>query len=229
MSQTQALWWASESFWRKTAIWVTAGSFVVLIFLTFDTVKQITAGTKRVPAYANALNHRIDYVFDAKRNFQVPVIGVEEPLFGKVLTEEEAEALVSHGKLTTQAKNCMGCHTLLGNGAYYAPDLTKAWLDPAWGSKETREQTMVDFLMNPQDRLHNALGRKMPNLKITEAEARATVAFLKWMSSIDTNGFPTNFTPIDQTDAPAPAASAPVAEPAAPAADPAADAAPAQQ
>ena len=26
------------------AIWVTAGSFVVLIFLTFDTVKQITAG-----------------------------------------------------------------------------------------------------------------------------------------------------------------------------------------
>lgn len=229
MSQTQALWWASESFWRKTAIWVTAGSFVVLIFLTFDTVKQITAGTKRVPAYANALNHRIDYVFDAKRNFQVPVIGVEEPLFGKVLTEEEAEALVSHGKLTTQAKNCMGCHTLLGNGAYYAPDLTKAWLDPAWGSKETREQTMVDFLMNPQDRLHNALGRKMPNLGITEAEARATVAFLKWMSSIDTNGFPTNFTPIDQTDAPAPAASAPVAEPAAPAADPAADAAPAQQ
>ncbi len=27
----------------------------------------------------------------------------------------------------------MNCHTLLGNGAYYAPDLTKAWLDPAWG------------------------------------------------------------------------------------------------
>ena len=36
---------------------------------------------------------------------------------GKKLTEEEAEALVSHGKLTVQAKNCMNCHTLLGNGA----------------------------------------------------------------------------------------------------------------
>ncbi len=225
MSQTQALWWASESFWRKTAIWVTAGSFVVLIFLTFDTVKQITAGSKRVPAYANALNHRIDYVFDAKRNFQVPVIGPEEPLFGKMLNEAEAEALVSHGKLTTQAKNCMDCHTLLGNGAYFAPDLTKSWLDPAWGSKEVREQTMVEFLMNPTDKLHNASGRRMPNLKITEEEARATVAFLKWMSSIDTNGFPTNFKPIDQADA----APAPVAEPAAPEAAPAADAAPAQQ
>jgi nitric oxide reductase subunit C len=220
MSQAQALWWASESFWRKTAIWVTAGSFVVLIFLTFDTVKQITAGGKRVPAYS-VINNRIDYVFDAKRNFQVPVIGPEEPLFGKRLSEEEAAALVSKGKLTTQAKNCINCHTLLGNGSYYAPDLTKAWLDPAWGSKEVREQQMVDFLMNPQDRLHNALGRRMPNLGISEAEARATVAFLKWMASIDTNGFPANFKPIDQSDP----AAAPA--PAAPAVDPAA--APAQQ
>jgi nitric oxide reductase subunit C len=173
------------------------------------------------------INNRIDYVFDEKRNFQVPVIGPEEPLFGKKLSEEEAEALVSKGKLTTQAKNCMNCHTLLGNGSYYAPDLTKSWLDPAWGSKETREQSMVSFLMNPQDQLHNALGRKMPNLGITEEEARATVAFLKWMSSIDTNGFPANFKPIDQADAP-PAVEAAPAAASVPAADPAA-AAPVQQ
>ena len=194
---SQAPWWASESFWRKTAIWVTAGSFVVLIFLTFDTMSQITAGTKRVPAYS-VINQRIDYVFNKQRNFQVPVIGVEEPLFGKKLTEQEAESMVSHGKLTTQAKNCMNCHTLLGNGAYYAPDLTKSWLDPMWGSPAVREQLMVEFLMNPQDRLHNITGRRMPNLGITEDEARATVAFLKWMSSIDTNGFPYNFKPIKQ-------------------------------
>ena len=224
MSQTQELWWASESFWRKTAIWVTAGSFVVLIFLTFDTVKQITAGGKRVPAYS-VINNRISYEFDEKRNFQVPVIGAEEPLFGKKLTEEEAEAMVSHGKLTTQAKNCMNCHTLLGNGAYYAPDLTKAWLDPSWGSKEAREQSMVEFLMDPTDKLHNASGRRMPNLGLTEPEARATVAFLKWMSSIDTNGFPYNFTPLDHADA-APVAPAAAPEPAA---EPAAAAAPAQQ
>jgi len=218
----QEIWWASPSFWRKSAIWVTGLSFVILIFLTFDTVKQITAGSPRVPAYS-VINKRIDYVFNTERNFQVPVIGQDEPLFGKMLTEEEAEALVSHGKLTTQAKNCMNCHTLLGNGAYYAPDLTKSWLDPSWGSKEAREQGMVDFLMNPQDRLHNALGRKMPNLGITEDEAKATVAFLKWMSSIDTNGFPANFKPIDQADAPVAAAPA-TAEPA-----PEVSAAPAQQ
>ena len=207
----QEIWWASPSFWRKSAIWVTGFSFVVLIFLTFDTVKQITAGSPRVPAYS-VINNRIDYVFDEKRNFQVPVIGPEEPLFGKKLTEEEAEALVSHGKLTTQAKNCMNCHTLLGNGAYYAPDLTKSWLDQSWGSKEVREQSMVDFLMDPSDKLHNSLGRRMPNLGITEAEAKATVAFLKWMASIDTNGFPANFKPIDQSDAPVVATAEPAAE-----------------
>ncbi len=41
-------------------------------------------------------------------------------------------------------------------------------------------------------------GRRMPNLGITEEEAKAVIAFLKWMSGIDTNGFPYNFKPIEQ-------------------------------
>jgi len=199
---TQEAWWASPSLWRKSAAWITGGSFVMLIFLTFDSMSYIQAGGKQVPGYS-IINQRVDYQFDEAQNRYLPVIGPEEPLFGKKLTEDEAKALVSKGKLNTQAKNCMACHTLLGNGAYYAPDLTKSWLDPSWGSKEVREQQMVDFLMNPQDRLHNGLGRRMPNLGITEEEARATVAFLKWMSAINTLGFPHNFKAIDQSDAPA--------------------------
>jgi nitric oxide reductase subunit C len=194
---TTSTWWASENFWRKTAIWVTAGSFVLLVVLTFDSMSQITAGTKRVPAYS-AINHRIEYTMDEKRHAQVPVIGIEEPLFGKKLTEQEAEALVDKGKLTTQSKNCMACHTLLGNGAYFAPDLTKSWLDPMWGSRGSREEQMVEFLKDPSDKLHNGIGRRMPKLKITDEEARAVVAFLKWMSTIDTNGFPYNFKAINQ-------------------------------
>lgn len=194
---TTNTWWASETFWRKTAIWVTAGSFVVLVILTFDSMSQITAGTKRVPAYS-AINHRIEYKMDEARHAQVPVIGLEEPLFGKKLTEQEAEALVGKGKLTMQAKNCMDCHTILGNGAYYAPDLTKAWLDPFWGSREAREDLMVEFIKDPSNKVHNSLGRRMPRLGVTDEEARAVVAFLKWMSTIDTNGFPYNFKPLDQ-------------------------------
>ncbi len=190
-------WWASESFWRKTAIWVTGGSLIVLILLTFDTLPQITAGSKRVPAYA-AINYRVEYKFDEQRHVQVPSLGVKEPLFGKELSEQEAEALVRHGKLTIQSRNCINCHTLLGNGAYYAPDLTKAWLDPYWGDKAMREQAMVDFIKDPSDKLHNSIGRRMPKLGVTDDEARAVVAFLKWMSTIDTNGFPYNFKPMSQ-------------------------------
>ena len=195
--QTLSPWWASESFWRKMAIWVTGGSFVVLIFLTFDTLTYIKAGGKQVPGYA-VINKRIDYQFNAAKNRYMPVIGQDEPLFGKRLSEAEAEALVSKGKLTTQAKNCMECHTLLGNGAYYAPDLTKAWLDPAWSQiwmpatgKATREEAMAEFLMHPDK--YPSWQRAMPDLKLSEEEARSVVAYLKWMSAIDTNGFPAGF------------------------------------
>jgi nitric oxide reductase subunit C len=190
--------WASEDFWRKIAIWVTAGMFVVLIILTLDTTASIEAGSSRVPAYS-VINHRIYYRFDQDRDKQIPVIGDEAPLFGERLSDEDAEALVNKGKLTLQAKNCINCHTILGNGAYYAPDLTKAWLDPAWGAEVVREQLMIAFLMDPTS---NARGfgtsRRMPKLGITEEEARGLVAFLKWTAAIDTNGFPRNFTPIAQ-------------------------------
>lgn len=44
----------------------------------------------------------------------------------------------------------MNCHTLLGNGAYYAPDLTKAWLDQGWLTVDLREEQMLKFLMDPE-------------------------------------------------------------------------------
>ncbi|PKM11563.1 MAG: cytochrome C [Gammaproteobacteria bacterium HGW-Gammaproteobacteria-3] len=192
--------WASESFWKKTAIWVTAGSFLILIVLTFDTLSKTSAGSTRVPDYT-VINQKIDYRFDEKLNKFMPIIGGEELLFDKKYTAEEAEQLVTLGKKTTQAKNCMNCHTLLGNGAYYAPDLTKAWLDQGWISRDMREDMMLKFLMDPENNARTfGSGRKMPNLNITEAEARGVIAFLKWMSSIDTNGFPHNFTSIESEE-----------------------------
>ena len=197
--------WTSIRFWRQSAAWVTGFAFVLLILLTFDTVKQISMGTdkdlqngitKRVPA-PTVINYHIDYKFSKKRGHEVPVIGKKEPFFGKEWSPKEAAALLHKGKLTEQAKNCMDCHTLLGNGAYYAPDLTKAWLDPKWkdmqamiGAK-TREEAMAKFLQHPE--MYPTHERRMPNLKITAEEAQALVAFLKHMSSIDTNGFPRGF------------------------------------
>ena len=40
--------WASESFWKKTAVWVTAGSFLILVVLTFDSLSKTSAGTEKI-------------------------------------------------------------------------------------------------------------------------------------------------------------------------------------
>ncbi len=155
--------WTSTRFWRRSAAWVTGFSTILLIILTFDTMAQIEMGTdndlkngikKRVPA-PTVINYKIDYKFDEKRGHEVPVIGEKEKFFGKEWSEKEAKDLLHLGKLTVQAKNCMNCHTLLGNGAYYAPDLTKAWLDPKWKNvmamvgKNTKEEAIAEFIMHP--------------------------------------------------------------------------------
>ena len=201
--------WSDNRFWQRSAAWVTGFASVLLIWLTFDTSAQISMGndadlkngvTKRVPG-PTVINYKITYEMDTKRGHEVPVIGEKEKFFGRDdWSEEEAAELLHLGKLGQQAKNCMACHTLLGNGAYYAPDLTKSWLDPAWGpegslqamtGKDTKEEAMAEFLQHPSQ--YPTHERMMPNLGITAKEAKGLVAFLKHMSSIDTNGFPRNF------------------------------------
>jgi len=205
--------WTSVPFWRRSAAWVTGFAAMLLVWLTFDSVGQISMGNdadiqqsvkekrvvKRVPG-PTVINYTIGYEMSAKRGHEVPTIGEKELFFGKEWSEEEAAELLHLGKLTSQAKNCMNCHTLLGNGAYFAPDLTKAWLDPAWQTggplqgmtgKNTVEEAMAEFLQHPSQYPTHA--RMMPDLGITADEAKGLVAFLKHMSSIDTNGFPRNF------------------------------------
>ena len=212
--------WSDNRFWQRSAAWITGFAAMLLIWLTFDTTSQISIGndadlqngvTKRIPG-PTVINYEITYEMSTKRGHEVPYIGGDdgngnslfqkkEKFFGRDdWSEEEAAALLHLGKLGQQSKNCMACHTLLGNGAYYAPDLTKSWLDPAWGptgsmqamtGKDTKEEAMAEFLQFPSKYPTHA--RMMPNLGITAEEAIGLVAFLKHMSSIDTNGFPRNF------------------------------------
>ncbi len=201
--------WSDNRFWQRSAAWVTGFASILLIWLTFDTSVQIAMGTdadlqagvtKRVPG-PTVINYKITYEMSTARGHEVPVIGEKQKFFGRDdWSEEEAGELLHLGKLGSQTKNCMNCHTLLGNGAYYAPDLTKAWLDPAWADggtmqamtgKSTKEEAMAEFLQHPST--YPTHSRMMPDLGITPDEAKGLVAFLKHMSSIDTNGFPRNF------------------------------------
>jgi nitric oxide reductase subunit C len=89
-------------------------------------------------------------------------------------------AQVAAGKEVWSRKNCNDCHTILGIGGYYAPDLTKVadTRDAAW---------LRRFLADPQAAKP---GTTMPNQRLAEADVAGLIAFFDWVKRIDTNGWP---------------------------------------
>lgn len=185
-------------FWRAGAVSTIVVMIAVLVMLTTDTLDAMRVGGAHVPAYT-VINRDIDLQPEADTGIYRPIIGRHVAFFGKNYTPEQAADLMRRGKLAIQSHACMDCHTFFGNGAYYAPDLTRAWLDPAWKNlwmpmtqASTKEEAMARFLMAPDK--YATWSRKMPNLHIDRDESVAIVAYLKWLSSVDTNGFPNGFT-----------------------------------
>lgn len=88
---------------------------------------------------------------------------------------------VAKGKHLFDKSNCMGCHTILGEGAYYAPELTKVYANKG-------EDWIRNMLIDPEAVYPGA--RKMVKYNFTTEEQDALIAFLKWIGEIDTNGFP---------------------------------------
>ena len=81
----------------------------------------------------------------------------------------------------------MGCHTLLGEGAYYAPELTKV-ID------RRGEGYIKAVLMTPVAWQPN--GRKMVAYGMSEQEADDMIAFFTWIDGIDLNGFERIVSPL---------------------------------
>lgn len=88
---------------------------------------------------------------------------------------------VVQGKHLWEKNNCMGCHTLLGEGAYYAPELTKVY-------ERRGPEFLTAMLRDPQAMYPGQ--RRMVQYHFTDAEMAALVAFLKWIGEMDLNGFP---------------------------------------
>ena len=95
--------------------------------------------------------------------------------------EDKLTAEVVEGKRVWQKHNCNDCHTILGIGGYYAPDITKVakYRDKAWLGK---------FLRDPEGVWQAT--RKMPNFRLTDTEVDSLIAFMGWVSEIDTNNWP---------------------------------------
>jgi nitric oxide reductase subunit C len=100
--------------------------------------------------------------------------------------EEITEAVV-RGKNIWETNNCMGCHTILGEGAYYAPELTKVVDRLNKKYNGAGEAVIKSILMSKVPWQPN--GRKMVAYGMTDNEAEDVVAFFKWIGNIDLNGF----------------------------------------
>lgn len=180
---------ADPGFWRAGAISIIVVMTVVLAMLTVDSLAAIDARGSHVPHYT-VINRQIGYKFGNMRGIDTPAIGGTSLLFGHEYTEQQAALLIRKSKLVIQSRACMDCHTFFGNGAYYAPDLTKAWLDPAWEawkaitSADTQEDAMVRFLMDPVQ--YRTWTRTMPDLHLSKEEAPRAIAQSEYFRGIGT-------------------------------------------
>ena len=100
---------------------------------------------------------------------------------------DKIDAKVIRGKEIWESNNCMGCHTILGEGAYYAPELTKVIERRGEGYVKAVLQSPVPW--EPK-------GRKMVKYEMNDADAEAMVAYFKWIGNIDLNGFDRVVSPL---------------------------------
>ena len=86
------------------------------------------------------------------------------------------------GKHAFEKFNCNDCHTILGFGAYYAPDLTKVYRRR--GADGIRES-----IKNPE-KVFAASWRKMQKQNIPDEDIEHMISFFKWVGEINNNDWP---------------------------------------
>jgi nitric oxide reductase subunit C len=87
---------------------------------------------------------------------------------------------VAAGKRVWEVNNCIGCHTLLGEGAYFAPELGNVYT--RFG--ESTENIKAFIKYRPVDGIPGR--RSMPQFNLTEEELEAIAQFLKYADGIKT-------------------------------------------
>ena len=104
--------------------------------------------------------------------------------FATLTNAENITEDVVAGKHVWHDTNCINCHTLFGEGAYYGPDLTKI-------TKLRGEAYLTAFLRDPSQFYSEEKHRRlMPNPNLDDTEIRQVIAFLDWVSEVDNQGWP---------------------------------------
>lgn len=89
---------------------------------------------------------------------------------------------VVQGKRIFEKYNCNDCHTILGFGGYYAPDLTRV-------VQRVGEDGIRFRIKNPDKAFANSW-RKMPQQHVSDAEVESLIAFFTWIGEVNNNDWP---------------------------------------
>jgi nitric oxide reductase subunit C len=95
---------------------------------------------------------------------------------------ERLDDEVVAGKRAFERHNCNDCHTILGFGSYYAPDLTRVWT-------RVGESAIRRRLREPQSAFAGSY-RLMPRQPLSDAELSQLVAFFRWVDGIENHDWP---------------------------------------
>ncbi|VAW98936.1 Nitric-oxide reductase subunit C [hydrothermal vent metagenome] len=93
---------------------------------------------------------------------------------------------VALGKKVWEVNNCIGCHTLLGEGAYFAPELGNVY--KRFG--HSKDAIIAFIKSRPVEGIKGR--RSMPQFNLSDKELDAIAEFLKYTSEIDSANWPPN-------------------------------------
>lgn len=110
------------------------------------------------------------------------VFDTERKIPARSNADQITEAVI-RGKAIWETRNCIGCHTLLGEGAYFAPELGNVY--------KRRGPDFIKAWMASQP-TGTPGRRQMPNFNLTPAQLDDLVEFLKWTNNINTEKWPPN-------------------------------------
>ncbi len=102
--------------------------------------------------------------------------------FAALTHADKLDEHVVAGKRAFEQHNCNDCHTILGFGAYYAPDLTRA-------SARIGEDAIRRRLTHPELAFADSY-RKMPQQHLPDQQVDDIVTYLQWVSNIDNHDWP---------------------------------------
>jgi nitric oxide reductase subunit C len=102
--------------------------------------------------------------------------------FAALTHADRLDANVIAGKRVFEKYNCNDCHTILGFGGYYAPDLTRVY-------KRLGEDAIRLRVSSPEKAFAGSY-RKMPQQHVKPEEIERLVDFLRWVGNIDNNDWP---------------------------------------